>query len=204
MVNSSRVRGPTIQVTVPSASRPHRRSICSPQRRHDQRHGRSVERQLAAVVEDLAPVVDGLAAQRGRQHFQVLAHVAHRPLEREPEHLFDQGLVRQADTQTEAPPARRDLHGQRLLRHGRGVARIGRHHGGAQLDALGQPADRGQRAQGIEPEDVRHPGAVKSARLDPLAPLRSGVAGWRQGRPGSRSSTSRRSAFALPFSAGGR
>ena len=71
---------------------------------------------------------------------EVLAHVAHRLVERQPEHVLDHDLVRQPDAEHEAPAAR-GLHGERLLRHRQRVAAVGRHDAGGELDAGHLAAD---------------------------------------------------------------
>jgi hypothetical protein len=65
--------------------------------------------------------------------------------------------MRQADPQYEAA-AERSLRGQGLLRESGGVPRVGRHDGGAELDAGHLAADHGQSGDGVEAEDVRQPG----------------------------------------------
>jgi hypothetical protein len=87
-----------------------------------------------------------------------------RLVERQPEDVLDDDLVREADAQDEAP-ARRRLRAHRLLRHVEGMARVRRHDAGAELDARHLVAGHGDRRHGVDAEDVRHPRRVEARRL---------------------------------------
>jgi hypothetical protein len=128
----------------------HLRSERSNQHRYRRQVGdveRGVRRDRLTVDVALA------AAQERHEHVQVLAHVPHRLRVRQAEHVLDDNLVRQPDTEREPAPTR-GLHGQRLLRHRDRMARVRRHHTGQELDPRNLVSNHGQHAHGVEAEDL--------------------------------------------------
>ncbi len=125
----------------------HGRPECCQQDGH--RHGLGdVERAVHAVAVVLD--VDGpRPAERGIEHLEIVAHQANRTLVRQPQLTVHDPIVRRAEPQGE-PAAACQLSGQRLLRHRDGMARLNRHHGGADFDAVGHLAEQGDRRHGVE------------------------------------------------------
>ena len=105
-----------------------------------------------AKIKDNLSIAVAAAQQRG-EHLQILAHVYGRLIEGEPQHPLDHELVREADAQGKAALGG-DTRGEGLLRHGRGVAGVGRNHRRSQLDAARRPPHEGQGGKGVEAEDV--------------------------------------------------
>ena len=193
---SSTVAGPVIHVTVPEASRPAISSITVPSAATRTSgagaliwSGPNVE-----ALHGLAGEGHLLAGQQRHQHLQVLAHVAGRLLERQPEHVLDDHLVGQPDAQGQASAAGR-LDGKGLGGQHHRVAGVGRARRRCRSPIDGHlPGDRGQGGQGVVGEDLGRP-----RHLDP---------GRRPGRPpgpprrrrASRCRTSRRCASVPRFS----
>jgi hypothetical protein len=122
----------------------------------DRRRRRAGHAERRLHAELVAAEVDLALAQQRREHRHVLAHVAERLRERQAEHPLDDQLVRQPDAQAEASAAR-GARRQRLLRHRRRVARVGRRDRGAELDPAGlAPAQRAGEDR-VEAEDVGEP-----------------------------------------------
>ena len=100
----------------------------------------------------------GLAPfQQRQQHGKVLPHVPDRLAEVVPVPVLDHDLVRHADPEDQAATAAGCGRGQRLLREGGRMARVGGDHGRPQLDPAHLVPDDGERGQRVQPEDVAQP-----------------------------------------------
>ena len=108
-----------------------------------------------------------LAAQQGREHTEVLAHVPCWPGEGKTQHVLDHDLVGKADSEGESSAARR-LSRERLLGHGEGVPRVGGNDRRAELDSTGLPPDDREGCDRFQAEDLREPQGRESQILDAL------------------------------------
>ena len=115
---------------------------------HRDRQVGDVER----VVDAEAVVLDvdrTRAREHGVEHIEVVLDHLRRLLVGQPQHGVDDPVVRRTDTEAEATAARR-LHRQRLLSERDRMARLQRHHRGAELDAARLATHERDRGHGVE------------------------------------------------------
>ena len=154
----SSVRGPTIQVMVPSVCCPHSRSMRVPSAASSTGGAGGEPGTLSSRVdlEVLAREVDGLAPQERHQHRQILLHVLDRAFERKTPVVLDDRLVRQPQAQGKTTADRR-LRGQRLLGHQQRMSRVDRDDGCPELDVGRVSTRERKRDERVFAPDVRHP-----------------------------------------------
>ena len=125
-----------------------------------QEHGRWRRRALhvdrGTSGDRLARRRDLAVAQERHEHVEVLADVAQRLVERQPEHALDHQLVREADAEDE-PAAADGLRGERLLGQRDRVTRVRRDDRRAELDARHLAAHDREGHERVHPEDLGEP-----------------------------------------------
>ena len=142
-------------------------------------HGGEVDRGRRGVGRQLQPdlgphrdtrVLDGALTQERSEDAEVVLHVHRRFVERQPEHVVDDDLVRQPDTQRQ-PAAEGGVYGQGLRRQHHRMAWVGGHDRRTDLDALGAATGHGQGSQRVPAEDLWHPHRVEAKPLEVLEAL---------------------------------
>ena len=145
---------------------------------HPGREGGDVDRQLGAWL--VAPELERgaealalrriLAAQDRPDHARVLAHVAHRLLERLAVPALDHRLVGDAYAQDGAAAGHLVDRRDRLGARHRG-ARVDRHHAGPEADALRRAGVGGEHRERVAPRDVRDVRGVVAELLGAAHPI---------------------------------
>ena len=170
------------------------------QAQHRRRQRGDVDRQVgvgadAAQREARLPLLAGrrrLAGEDRAQDRDVLAHLGHGPVDRLPVPALDDGAVRDAEAEAQAPPGLL-VQRRRRHRHRRRRARVDRHHAGAQADAR-RRRPRSRRARSAS----RAPRCGSRRPRRSRAPRRAGRA-----RPRRRASARPRRSFRWPCATSG-